>query len=345
MSTPIAEYDDFDSPWKEALEQYFQEFTAFFFPQAFADIDWDKGYEFLDKELQQIARDAAVGQRHVDKLVKLWRLGGDETWVLLHIEVQSQGQSGFAERMYIYNHRLFDRYHRLVASMAVLGDERPNWRPGFFGYELWGCKVDFSFPTVKLLDFRQQWQLLEANDNPFAIVVMAHLKAQETRQDQEGRKDWKLSLIRRLYEQGYNRRDILNLFRFIDWIMRLPAGLEDDLWQEVRHYEEAMNMEYITSIERIGMKKGYEQGIQQGIQQGVQQGIQQGIQQGVIAGIELGLELKFGADGLRLMPEIRQIDDSAILRTVHEAIKTVKSPDELRVLYRRMLAEARPEPA
>lgn len=79
MSTPIAEYDDFDSPWKEALEQYFQEFTAFFFPQAFADIDWDKGYEFLDKELQQIARDAAVGQRHVDKLVKLWRLGGDET--------------------------------------------------------------------------------------------------------------------------------------------------------------------------------------------------------------------------------------------------------------------------
>lgn len=174
---------------------------------------------------------------------------------------------------------------------------------------------------------------------------MAHLKAQETRQDQEGRKDWKLSLIRRLYERGYNRRDILNLFRFIDWIMRLPAGLEDDLWQEVRHYEEAMNMEYITSIERIGMKKGYEQGIQQGIQQGVQQGIQQGVQQGVIAGIELGLELKFGTDGLRLMPEIRQIDDSAILRTVHEAIKTVKSPDELRTLYRRMLAEARPEPA
>jgi hypothetical protein len=45
------------------------------------------------------------------------------------------------------------------------------------------------------------------------------------------------------------------------------------------------------------------------------------------------------------MPEIRQIDDAAILRTVHEAIKTVKTPDELRTLYRRMLAEARLEPA
>jgi hypothetical protein len=40
---------DFDSPWKEALERYFPEFLAFFFPAAHADIDWRRGYEFLDK--------------------------------------------------------------------------------------------------------------------------------------------------------------------------------------------------------------------------------------------------------------------------------------------------------
>ncbi len=35
-------------------------------------------------------------------------------------------------------------------------------------------------------------------------------------------------------------------------------------------------MPYITSVEKIGIKKGMEQGIQAGIQQGIEQGIEQG---------------------------------------------------------------------
>jgi len=35
--------DDYDSPWKEVLERYFEDFMAFFFPEAHADIDWAKG--------------------------------------------------------------------------------------------------------------------------------------------------------------------------------------------------------------------------------------------------------------------------------------------------------------
>ena len=52
----------------------------------------------------------------------------------------------------------------------------------------------------------------EASDNPFAVVVMTHLKAQETKQDKQSRKEWKLTLIRRLYEKGYNRKATVNLF-------------------------------------------------------------------------------------------------------------------------------------
>jgi hypothetical protein len=57
---------DFDSPWKEALEQYFESFLVFFFPNLHADIDWGRGFEMLDKELQQIAPDAELGPRTVD---------------------------------------------------------------------------------------------------------------------------------------------------------------------------------------------------------------------------------------------------------------------------------------
>ncbi|MBE8969665.1 hypothetical protein IQ277_26640 [Nostocales cyanobacterium LEGE 12452] len=70
--------DEYDSPWKEAIETYFQECIEFFFPVAAEGIDWKQGYTFLDKELQQVVRDAELGQRFVDKLVQVWRRNGEE---------------------------------------------------------------------------------------------------------------------------------------------------------------------------------------------------------------------------------------------------------------------------
>lgn len=129
----------------------------------------------------------------------------------MHIEIQGQPESGFAERMYVYNYRIYDRYQRSVASIAVLGDEHSSWRPDQFGYELWGSEVRFRFPVVKLLDYQQRWTVLETSSNPFATVVMAHLKAQATRQDRSERKEWKLAITKRLYEKGYGREDVINL--------------------------------------------------------------------------------------------------------------------------------------
>jgi hypothetical protein len=98
--------------------------------------------------------------------------------------------------------------------------------------------------------------MLEASNNPFAIVVMAHLKTQETQHDSEERRFWKFYIIRHLYEQGYGRQDIINLFHFIDWIMWLPPAAEQELWQEMAQLEVEKKMAYITSVERIGMQKG-----------------------------------------------------------------------------------------
>ena len=63
-------------------------FLQLFFPEAHADIDWDRPCESLDKELQQIAPEAEIGRRYVDKLVKVWLKSGEEQWVLIHVEVQ-----------------------------------------------------------------------------------------------------------------------------------------------------------------------------------------------------------------------------------------------------------------
>ena len=260
MTTPAT---DFDSPWKQAMRVFFPEFMLFFFHDAHEDIAWERGYEFLDKELQQVTRDAAVGRRQADALIKVWRRSGDEVWVLIHVEIQSQMEAGFAERMYVYNYRLYDRYHHQVASLVVLADEEADWRPGTFEYELWGCRAGLSFPSVKLLDYWARWAALESSHSPFATVVMAHLQTQKTRHDPRERQRQKLWLARRLYGFGYTRQEVVNLFHFIDWIMQLPEGLEDGFWREIRTYEEQTKMDYIMSIERKAIEQGIEKGIRQ----------------------------------------------------------------------------------
>ena len=255
---------DYDSPWKKALEVYFKEFIDFFFREMAADVDWSREHVFLDKELQQVAREAALGRRYVDKLVRVYRKNGQEEWVLAHIEVQGQPDIDFPKRMYTYNYRIFDRFDRKVASLAILADENPTWRPDHFSYELWGSKAGLWFPSVKLLEYKEKWEELEESTNPFASVVMAHLKAVETAGDNEKRYQWKVYLIKRLYKLGYDKEDVIRLFEFIDWIMALPKELEQGLWQEIHKMEEEKKMEYVSSVEKIGMEKGMEKGVQKG---------------------------------------------------------------------------------
>ena len=139
--------DEYDSPWKEILDLYFRQFLAFFFPEIEADVDWPRGYEILDNELPKLERDAAVGGRYADKLIKVWRRNGEERLVFIHIEVQGTPDPTFPVRMYVYNYRIFDRHQRPVVSLAVLADERPGWRPDRHVEELWAAGRSCGFPS------------------------------------------------------------------------------------------------------------------------------------------------------------------------------------------------------
>ena len=259
--------DDFDSPWKEALEQALPDFLALFFPEAHSGIDWSRGYRFRDKELQQVVRDAELGRRYADKLAEVYTLDGARTWVLVHIEIQGQADPGFAERMYVYHYRLFDRYRRDVVSLAVLTDAQNGFRPGGYERERWGCALQFRFPMVKLLDWRDRATALEADRNPFALVALAQLQAMAHR-DGPARKFAKLRLIRFLYQRDYAREQVLAWFRVLDWMLRLPEDLDLEFREELIAFEEERQMPYVTSVERIGIQKGREQGLEQGRKQG-----------------------------------------------------------------------------
>jgi len=114
---------------KEALQNELESFLALCLPGIHREIDWSRGFEFLDKELAKIAPQAETGRRFVDLLVRVFRHGGEERWLLLHIEVQAQVDAAFPQRMFVYQYRIVDLYNRPVVSLAVLADDNPNWRP------------------------------------------------------------------------------------------------------------------------------------------------------------------------------------------------------------------------
>ena len=228
----------------------------FFFPAIAADIDWERGFVFMDKELQKVVRDGEVQKRYADKLIQLWRLNGDPLLVMCHIEVQGQKEDIFGKRMFSYNYRLRDRYDCPVASLAILADDSSMWRPRSYQDSIWGCNVLFEFPIVKLSDYRSDWAALEASENPFAIVVMAHLKTQDTKHEPEERKTWKFRLTTMLYDRGYTEQEILELYNFLDWMMRLPKDIEQAFQVELEGFEEARKMKYVTTIERMAETRG-----------------------------------------------------------------------------------------
>lgn len=252
---------DHDSPWKMALEGYFQEFLDLLFPAIHEQVDWSKGYSFLDKELQQITPDANSGRRYADKLIKVYANDGSETWVLIHVEVQGEPEYAFAERMYTYQYRLRDRYEVDVVSLAVLADTRDSFRPTTFHYQRWGCELTFTFPTAKLIDWEARWAELEASNNVFALVVMAQIKAKRVK-DGATRKDVKVALIRLLYERGYNRDQVVKLFIIIDWMLQLPSALEPEFVQAVYAIQEENHMPYVNTIERYERAKAVHEGVE-----------------------------------------------------------------------------------
>ena len=251
---------DQDSPWKRILRFNFQAAIEFLFTNVATEIDWNQPIEFLDREFQQLTPDSEIGKRFADQLVRAYKKGGESIILLIHLEVQAEPETIFPERMFTYVLRIFDYFHQAPISLAILCDADPDWRPNQFAFVTAGSSLEFNFTAVKLLDYRSRWDELEASDNIFATVVMTHLKAQETKRNEPARKQWKLTLIKRLYERGYDRSTIINLFAFVDWLMILSSEAKVTFWQELRTYEEERQMPYITSVEQIGYDRGIKEG-------------------------------------------------------------------------------------
>ena len=113
-------------------------------------------------------------------------------------------------------------------------------------------------------------------------------------------------MVKNLYRRGYSREDILELFRLIDWILRLPEDLEVDFEQEIEQFEEETRMSYMTRWERRGREKGIQEGIQE------------------------ILETRFGEVENSVINSVKEINEISRLKTLLRQATTVNSLQEFR---------------
>ncbi len=237
---------------------------------------WSVGYESLDNELPSLARDAELGHRYADKLIKVTMINGKQD--IIYIEAQGQADKYFAQRMYVYNYRIYDKFGQHPVSLAVLADNDAHWKPEHYDQERWGCRVHFTFPVVKLTDYMNQLADLLASDNPFALLTAAHFFTRRTRHNMHERLQSKLKVANLLYQKGWDKQELIEFFAVIDWLMHLPAELAKQFHQTLAEYEQEGKMRYVTSIEQIGFEHGMQQGMQQGVQQGKLSGVAEAIE-------------------------------------------------------------------
>ena len=180
---------------------------------------------------------------------------------------------------------------------------------------------------MEATDYDGAWkEILEALLRPFlefcfpqvAMVIAAHLAAQNTAGDMSQRQVFKWNVIRRLYHSGFDRQAVLDLFRLLDWLLVLPKELEVAFRARLLDYEEETRMPHITSIERLsreeGQQEGWRKGRQEGWQAGQEEGERAGRQVGRQEDILDALEARFGEVPFDLRQQIKAIADEARLK-------------------------------
>lgn len=204
-----------DSLWKAILEDLLADFLRFFFSNADAIFDMKKGFEYLDKEMAQIAADTnPESPKYVDKLVKAYTRTGNEQWVLVHVEVQGYTDTHFEERMFTYYYRIFDRYRKRITAIVLLTDRDRKFHPTTYHSEFLGTKIHYQFNTYKILN--QSEDALKKSNNPFAFVILTALLAlQRGRLADKALLDLKLALARNLLERNFSKPIIMGIFYFI----------------------------------------------------------------------------------------------------------------------------------
>ena len=116
---------DHDRLFKELLRTFFTEFMELFFPDVYEAIDFEH-VNFLSEE---VFTDIIIGEkRKVDVLIET-KLHGEEAIIIVHFEAQAKYQEYFAERMFLYFSRLYEKHRKRIIPIAIFSYDEQKEEP------------------------------------------------------------------------------------------------------------------------------------------------------------------------------------------------------------------------
>lgn len=259
---PLAQdHIDHDRLFKELLETFFAAFMELFFPEASRAIDFGH-VKFLQ---QEVFTDLTAGEKHeVDILVET-RLKDEPGLILVHIEPQAYVQKEFAERMYIYFSRLYEKYRRRILPVAVFAYDQPRDEPDTFS-------LGFSFLDVLRFRFyklelkKLYWRDFIQSDNPVAAALlskMGFLPEEKVRV--------RIEFLRMLARMKLDPARMELTAAFFETYLRLSPEEEEEFNRQLGRIDqkevEAI-MQLTTSWHEKGRMEGRAEGEAIGLQQG-----------------------------------------------------------------------------
>lgn len=260
---------------KSAFEEAFPDLLRFCFPDADNIFDLEKGFEFLDKELNELFPELREkgGNRFVNLLVKVFLKNGKEEWILVHIEIQGTNDKHFAERMFQYWYRIYDRFKVDITALAIFTGSGNQRRPDCFRKSFLGTEINYRYNVYHILDHNES--ALLKMDNPFALIVLAAQKAllrgkiPEKELNRQRLTVAKALIKSKKYDHGRINRFLYFLKQFV-YIENSKINRTFDK-QIDRLTGKQNTMGIIETIKKIEREEGFEKGIEQGIEQGKEQ--------------------------------------------------------------------------
>jgi hypothetical protein len=236
----------FDKLWKSMVTDHFEDFLEMFMPELHQEVDFTVPFLFLEQELKAALIDKTLKQ--VDKLVGVQLKNGKQEWVYVHVEFENSHSPNIKERMYDYNARIKEKYKKDITALVIYTGRNAPANPNCYTKTVFGTSIVFTFNAYVIVE--QDEAALKANQNPFAIVVLANLYVANTYEDYAERLRLKEEIYVLARQRKYPYEKTNRLILFLTELMKLPPQLETQFNEYISKPQKSTDMIYTTQTSR-----------------------------------------------------------------------------------------------
>ena len=205
-----------DTLWKGMIHDLLPYIIQFHYPYEYSLIDWGRGFEFINLEIDQLTPTSPQMGRVADVLVKLYLIGGEEVFFLFHLEIQGYVDETIPKRVFQMLYRTEETYGICPEILVIYVDEKPDFKPTQYKHRVWETAIRVDFKTFKLLD--NPPTTFMHLDNPYCMILeLVYWAMKKMSPSEDVTMQIQLDLITRLILQNYPTNIIKSCIIFIKY--------------------------------------------------------------------------------------------------------------------------------